>query len=73
MFQSILNIFHRHGKEEKQALKKSYRNTLKTIQDVERIVIDRLQAQHEVIIKRWRTKVKPNGDVEIIEEIDDPK
>lgn len=69
MFHSILSVFQRHGAEERRGLNKSYQNTKKAIEATERLVIDRIQAHHDTIMKRFKTKIKPNSAVEVEAEV----
>ena len=67
MLSSIFQVFQKHGIEQRRQAKKAYQADMKKLEEVERMVIDRIQQGQEKIAQRLQAKLqKPDLPDEII-------
>jgi len=58
MLSSIFQVFHKHGIEQRRQAKKAYQADMKKLEEVERMVIDRIQQGQEKIAQRLQAKLQ---------------
>jgi len=58
MLSSIFQVFQKHGIEQRRQAKKAYQADMKKLEEVERMVIDRIQQGQEKIAQRLQAKLQ---------------